>query len=128
MRSLARGPENVAAVFLEPISGASTAAVVPPDGYLEGVRALCDRYDVLMICDETVTGFGRTGTWWAVDHWDVQPDIVTFAKGVTSGVDALLRAGHQPDGSLTSSPPRRRVSPSATRTRATRSAARSPPR
>ncbi len=83
---LLRGPENVAAVFLEPITGASTAAVVPPDGYLEGVRALCDRYEVLMICDETVTSFGRTGTWWAVDHWNVQPDIVTFAKGVTSGV------------------------------------------
>jgi adenosylmethionine-8-amino-7-oxononanoate aminotransferase len=83
---LLRGPENVAAVFLEPITGASTAAVVPPDGYLEGVRALCDRYEVLMICDETVTSFGRTGTWWAVDHWNVQPDIVSFAKGVTSGV------------------------------------------
>ena len=79
-------PTNVAAVFLEPISGASTAAVVPPDGYLEGVRALCDRYDVLMICDETVTGFGRTGQWWGVDHWGVQPDMVSFAKGVTSGV------------------------------------------
>ncbi|MCZ3386460.1 MAG: aspartate aminotransferase family protein [Actinomycetia bacterium] len=82
----ARGPENVAAVFLEPISGASAAAVVPPDGYLEGVRALCDKYDVLMICDETVTGFGRTGQWWAVDHWGVQPDIVSYAKGVSSGV------------------------------------------
>jgi adenosylmethionine-8-amino-7-oxononanoate aminotransferase len=83
---LRRGPENVAAIFLEPITGASTAAVVPPDGYLEGVRALCDRYEVLMICDETVTSFGRTGQWWAVDHWGVQPDIVSFAKGVTSGV------------------------------------------
>lgn len=81
-----RGPERVAAVFLEPISGASAAAVVPPDGYLEGARALCDRYEVLMICDETVTGFGRTGQWWGVDHWGVQPDIVSFAKGVTSGV------------------------------------------
>ena len=83
---VARDPDNVAAIFLEPISGASTAAVVPPDGYLEGVRALCDRYDVLMICDETVTGFGRTGQWWGVDHWGVQPDMVSFAKGVTSGV------------------------------------------
>jgi adenosylmethionine-8-amino-7-oxononanoate aminotransferase len=83
---LARGADNVAAVFLEPISGASTAAVVPPDGYLQGVRELCDRYDVLMICDETVTGFGRTGQWWGVDHWQVRPDIVSFAKGVTSGV------------------------------------------
>jgi adenosylmethionine-8-amino-7-oxononanoate aminotransferase len=81
-----RGPENVAAVFLEPITGASTAAVVPPDGYLEGVRDLCDRYEVLMICDETVTSFGRTGQWWAVDHWGVHPDIVSFAKGVSSGV------------------------------------------
>jgi adenosylmethionine-8-amino-7-oxononanoate aminotransferase len=83
---LRRGPQNVAAVFLEPITGASTAAVVPPDGYLEAVRTLCDEYEVLMICDETVTGFGRTGEWWAVDHWNVQPDIATFAKGVTSGV------------------------------------------
>ncbi|MFL6288721.1 MAG: aspartate aminotransferase family protein [Actinomycetes bacterium] len=83
---LRRGPENVAALFLEPITGASTAAVVPPDGYLEGVRALCNQYEVLMICDETVTSFGRTGKWWAVDHWNVQPDIATFAKGVTSGV------------------------------------------
>ena len=58
-----RGADHVAAVFLEPITGASAAAVVPPDGYLEGVRALCDRYDVLTICDETVTGFGRTGRW-----------------------------------------------------------------
>jgi adenosylmethionine-8-amino-7-oxononanoate aminotransferase len=83
---LRRGPENVAALFLEPITGASTAAVVPPDGYLERVRALCNQYEVLMICDETVTSFGRTGKWWAVDHWNVQPDIATFAKGVTSGV------------------------------------------
>lgn len=83
---VSRGPENVAAVFLEPISGASAAAVVPPDGYLEGVRDLCDRHEVLMICDETVSGFGRTGKWWGVDHWGVQPDIVSYAKGVTSGV------------------------------------------
>jgi adenosylmethionine-8-amino-7-oxononanoate aminotransferase len=83
---LERGPENVAAVFLEPISGASGAAIVPPDGYLQGVRDLCDRYRVLLICDETITGFGRTGTWWGCDHWAVAPDIVTFAKGVTSGV------------------------------------------
>ena len=83
---VARGPENVAAVFLEPISGASGAAVVPPDGYLSGVRKLCDQYEVLMICDETITGFGRTGQWWGSNHWQVSPDIVTFAKGVTSGI------------------------------------------
>ena len=83
---LERGPDNVAAVFLEPITGASAAAVVPPDGYLAGVRELCDRHDVLMICDETITGFGRTGQWWGVDHWGVAPDLLTFAKGVTSGI------------------------------------------
>jgi adenosylmethionine-8-amino-7-oxononanoate aminotransferase len=81
-----RGPEHIAGVFLEPISGASAAAVVPPDGYIDGVRELCNRYGVLMICDETITGFGRTGEWWASSHWRGKPDIVTFAKGVTSGI------------------------------------------
>jgi adenosylmethionine-8-amino-7-oxononanoate aminotransferase len=83
---VSRRPDHVAAVFLEPISGASAAAVVPPEGYIDGVRELCDRYDVLMICDETITGFGRTGEWWASSHWQGKPDIVTFAKGVTSGI------------------------------------------
>ena len=83
---VSRGPGHVAAVFLEPISGASAAAVVPPAGYIDGVRELCDRYGVLMICDETITGLGRTGEWWASSHWKERPDIVTFAKGVTSGV------------------------------------------
>jgi len=83
---VARGAENVGAVFLEPISGASAAAVVPPEGYFDGVRALCDRYEALMICDETITGFGRTGEWWGSNHWAAKPDIVTYAKGVTSGV------------------------------------------
>jgi adenosylmethionine-8-amino-7-oxononanoate aminotransferase len=82
----ARGAQNVAAVFLEPITGASAAAVVPPDGYLQGVRDLCDRHDVLLVADETITGFGRTGCWWASDHWGVAPDVTTFAKGVTSGI------------------------------------------
>jgi adenosylmethionine-8-amino-7-oxononanoate aminotransferase len=97
---VSRGPDHVAAVFLEPISGASAAAVVPPDGYLEGVRELCDRYGVLMICDETVTAFGRTGAWFAVDHWGVQPDIVTFAKGISSGMtpmSGMAVAGHIAD-------------------------------
>lgn len=83
---VSRGPDHVAAVFLEPISGASAAAVVPPAGYIDGLRELCSRYGVLMICDETITGFGRTGEWWASDHWEGKPDIVTFAKGVTSGI------------------------------------------
>ena len=95
-----RGAEHVAAVFLEPISGASAAAVVPPDGYMERVREVCDRYEVLMICDETITGFGRTGTWFGSQHWDFSPDIVTFAKGVTSGIvpfSGLAVAGHVAD-------------------------------
>ncbi len=83
---LTRGADRVAAVFIEPISGASGAAIVPPEGYLQGVRAICDRHDVLLICDETITGFGRTGEWWGADHWGLRPDILTFAKGVTSGV------------------------------------------
>jgi adenosylmethionine-8-amino-7-oxononanoate aminotransferase len=83
---VSRGPDHVAAVFLEPISGASAAAVVPPEGYIDGVRELCNRYGVLMICDETITGFGRTGAWWASSHWEGKPDILTFAKGVTSGI------------------------------------------
>ena len=83
---VSRGPDHVAGVFLEPISGASGAAVVPPEGYIDGLRELCNRYGVLMICDETITGFGRTGEWWGSSHWEGKPDIVTFAKGVTSGI------------------------------------------
>jgi taurine--2-oxoglutarate transaminase len=59
---------------------------VPPEGYIDGVRELCNRYGVLMICDETITAFGRTGDWWASSHWQGKPDIVTFAKGATSGI------------------------------------------
>lgn len=91
------GPERVAAIFVEPITGASGAAIVPPDGYLPAVRELCDRYQILLIADETITGFGRTGRWWATQHWDTAPDITTFAKGVTSGVvpfSGLLVAEH----------------------------------
>ena len=105
---LARGPDTLAAVFVEPISGASGAALTPPDGYLQGVRELCDRHDLLLICDETITGFGRTGTWFGVEQWGVEPDVITFAKGVTSGVvpfsgllasDRLATSMHaRPDG------------------------------
>jgi adenosylmethionine-8-amino-7-oxononanoate aminotransferase len=97
---VSRGADHVAGVFIEPISGASAAAVVPPDGYLAGVRELCDRYGVLMICDETITAFGRTGSWFGVDHWGVRPDIATFAKGVTSGMtpmSGMAVAGHVAD-------------------------------
>jgi len=77
------GPQNIAAVFIETVTG-TNGLIVPPDGYLQGLRALCDRYGILLICDEVMCGLGRTGAWFAVDHWDVVPDIITMAKGLTS--------------------------------------------
>ena len=77
------GPQTIAAVFLETIVG-TNGILIPPDGYLQGVRELCDRHGILMVCDEVMAGFGRTGRWFAVDHWDVVPDLMTMAKGLTS--------------------------------------------
>ena len=77
------GPHTIAAIFLETIVG-TNGILIPPDGYLAGVRELCDRHDILMVCDEVMAGFGRTGRWFAVDHWDVVPDLMTMAKGLTS--------------------------------------------
>jgi taurine---2-oxoglutarate transaminase len=78
------GPEHVAAILLETIVGGS-GLIVPPSGYLPGVRKICDRYGILLVLDEVMAGFGRTGAWFACEHWDVVPDMITFAKGVTSG-------------------------------------------
>jgi taurine--2-oxoglutarate transaminase len=78
------GPHTVAAVILEPVVG-TNGILVPPPGYLAGVRAICDRYGILLICDEVMSGFARCGEWFAVDRWGVVPDIITFAKGVNSG-------------------------------------------
>lgn len=78
------GPHTVAAVLLEPIAG-SNGVVVPPDGYLQGVREICSRHGILLILDEVMTGFGRTGRWFAAEHWGVVPDMITFAKGVSAG-------------------------------------------
>jgi taurine--2-oxoglutarate transaminase len=78
------GPDSVAAIILETIVG-TNGVILPPEGYLAGLRNLCDRYGILLICDEVMVGFGRTGAWFAVDHWDVVPDLITFAKGVNSG-------------------------------------------
>ncbi len=78
------GPETVAAVMMEPITGLS-GLVVPPDGYLQRIREICDRYGVLLIFDEVITGFCRTGRWFASEHWEVKPDIMSVAKGITSG-------------------------------------------
>ena len=78
------GPETVAAVIAEPVS-ISTGVSVPQDEYWPRLREICDKYDVLLIADEVITGFGRTGKMFACEHWNVVPDLITFAKGVTSG-------------------------------------------
>lgn len=78
------GPGAIAAVMLETVTG-TNGVIVPPAGYLRGVREVCDRHGILLICDEVMSGFGRTGAWFAVDHWGVVPDLLTMAKGLTSG-------------------------------------------
>ncbi|CAJ1364119.1 unnamed protein product, partial [Effrenium voratum] len=90
---LAEGPESVAAIMVESIVGAG-GVLVPPDGYMEGVRALCDRYGILMICDEVMVGFGRTGQFFGFQHFEgVIPDIVTSAKGLTGSFLPLSMVG-----------------------------------
>ena len=78
------GPNTIAAILIESIPG-TAGVLVPPKGYLEGIRALCDKYKILWIADEVMAGFGRTGKWFAYQHSAVVPDLITFAKGVTSG-------------------------------------------
>jgi len=82
---LAYGPENVAGFIAEPISGASLGAAQPPDDYWPRIRQICDRYGVLLIADEVLVGMGRTGAWWGLNHWDVQPDIMVTSKGLAGG-------------------------------------------
>ncbi len=77
------GPQNIAAVIMETVTG-TNGIIIPPDGYLQGLRALCDRHGILLILDEVMSGFGRTGKWFAAEHWQVVPDIMTIAKGLTS--------------------------------------------
>jgi taurine--2-oxoglutarate transaminase len=78
------GPHTVAAVILETVVG-TNGIIVPPDGYLQSIREVCDRHGILLICDEVMAGFGRTGRWFACEHWDVVPDMITTAKGINSG-------------------------------------------
>ena len=78
------GAHTVAAVILETVTG-TNGIIVPPDGYLQSIREVCDRHGILLIADEVMAGFGRTGKWFAVDNWDVVPDILTVAKGINSG-------------------------------------------
>jgi adenosylmethionine-8-amino-7-oxononanoate aminotransferase len=80
---LQEGPQTVAAVIAEPVHGAG-GVIVPAPGYWPRLREICDRHGVLLIADEVITGFGRTGRWFALEHWDVQPDIMTVAKAITS--------------------------------------------
>jgi adenosylmethionine-8-amino-7-oxononanoate aminotransferase len=79
------GPETVACFIAEPVSGATLGAAVPSDDYWPAVREVCDRHGVLLIADEVMTGFGRTGAWFGVDQWEVRPDILTAGKGTSSG-------------------------------------------
>jgi len=89
---LAEGADTVAAFIAEPVQGAG-GLIVPPDDYFPRIRAICDKYDVLFIADEVITGFGRTGRWFGLGRYGVEPDMVTFAKGVTSGYIPLGGAG-----------------------------------
>jgi adenosylmethionine-8-amino-7-oxononanoate aminotransferase len=83
------GPENVAAFIAEPVVGAALGCVPAPEGYFQIIRELCDRYDILLIADEVMTGWGRTGKLWGIDHWGITPDIVATAKGMTAGYTPL---------------------------------------
>jgi taurine--2-oxoglutarate transaminase len=81
---MVEGPQTIAAIILESVVG-TNGILVPPQGYLQGVRDLCDEFGIVMIADEVMSGFGRCGEWFAVDHWGVAPDLISFAKGVNSG-------------------------------------------
>jgi taurine---2-oxoglutarate transaminase len=86
------GPQTIAAFFLEPVTG-TNGILVPPEGYLQGVRDICTRHGILMVADEVMSGFGRTGEWFAVNHWNVVPDLISMAKGLTSAYVPLGAVG-----------------------------------
>ena len=86
------GPQHIAAFFLEPVTG-TNGILIPPDGYLQGIRDLCTKYGILMVCDEVMSGFGRTGEWFAINHWNIVPDLLTMAKGLTSAYVPLGAVG-----------------------------------
>jgi len=90
------GPETIAAILMESVTG-TNGIIIPPEGYMQGVRALCDKYGIVMIADEVMSGFGRTGKWFAVDHWNVVPDIMTMAKGLTSAYAPLGAVAMKPE-------------------------------
>jgi adenosylmethionine-8-amino-7-oxononanoate aminotransferase len=86
---LCEGPDSVSAFIAEPVVGATAGVLVPRDGYFQRIREICDRYDVLLIVDEVMSGVGRTGKNWAIDHWNVVPDMIVAAKGLASGYTPL---------------------------------------
>src|SRR5467141_1213540 len=86
------GAKTVAAIIIEPVVG-TNGILIPPDGYMQGLRALCDKYGILLIADEVMAGFGRTGEWFSVNHWKVVPDLMTMAKGLTSAYVQLGAVG-----------------------------------
>ena len=86
------GPNTIAAIIVEPVTG-TNGILIPPDGYMQGLRALCDQYGILLIADEVMAGFGRTGEWFSVDHWKVEPDLISMAKGLTSAYVQLGAVG-----------------------------------
>ena len=86
------GPSTIAAFILETVTG-TNGILIPPEGYMQGVRAICDKYGILMIADEVMAGFGRTGEWFAINHWNVVPDLLTMAKGLTSSYVPLGAVG-----------------------------------
>lgn len=86
------GPKTIAAIIIEPVTG-TNGILIPPDGYIQGLRDLCDRHGILLIADEVMTGFGRTGEWFSVDHWNVVPDLISMAKGLTSAYVQLGAVG-----------------------------------
>ena len=86
------GAHTIAAFILESVTG-TNGVLIPPDGYMQGVRKMCDKYGILMICDEVMAGFGRTGEWFAINHWGVVPDLITMAKGLTSAYVQLGAVG-----------------------------------
>lgn len=90
------GPETIAAILLESVTG-TNGIIIPPDGYLQGVREICDKNHILLIADEVMSGFGRTGKWFAVDHWGVVPDLMTMAKGLTSAYAPLGAVAMKPE-------------------------------
>lgn len=90
------GPQTIAAILIESVTG-TNGIIVPPEGYIQGVRDICNRHHILMIADEVMSGFGRTGEWFAVNHWGVVPDIMTMAKGLTSGYAPLGVVAMKPE-------------------------------